>query len=363
MKTVNHGIRSRLTPEAHQPWVVRLLLVLGLGFPLSALAAEIQLREDYPDQYEVVEGDTLWDISGEFLEEPWLWPEIWQDNPQIDNPDLIYPGDVIVLRFVDGSPVLTLQGPENVRNLREVVLSPRVRREPFVSPVSTIPLDAINAFLDKNRIVDSTTLDSSGYFLGTQKGTLLAATGDIIFARGQWSSGISRFEIVREGRIYIDPVTEAEVGVKAELIAEARLVSSEGDQATLRIDKVLQEVRAGDRILARDSAVVDSRYFPRPPDFEVEASILEIGNGLAYGGGNDTLILNVGSNQNLQAGHLLTVQKPDQQVRDDQQGETLVFAGEKFASVLIYRVFENASLGLVLNSNGPIRMNDKLVTP
>ena len=115
-----------------------LLLVL---FPVQAQQGDVvTLREDSPERYVVVEGDTLWDIAGVFLEEPWLWPEIWQLNPQIRNPDLIYPGDSIVLYFADGEPRITVQRGNGAADDRAdiadtqlpvVTLSPRVRREPL----------------------------------------------------------------------------------------------------------------------------------------------------------------------------------------------------------------------------------------
>ena len=68
----------------------------------------IAVRPSHPESYTVVEGDTLWDIAASFLEDPWVWPQIWDVNPQIANPHLIYPGDVISLVFVDGRPRLVV---------------------------------------------------------------------------------------------------------------------------------------------------------------------------------------------------------------------------------------------------------------
>ena len=79
------------------------------------------LKQQHPDRYIVKKGDTLWDIAGMFLNKPWLWPEIWQINPQVANPHLIYPGDELELIYLDGKPRLRMKAGV----LR---LSPRVRR-------------------------------------------------------------------------------------------------------------------------------------------------------------------------------------------------------------------------------------------
>ena len=81
------------------------------------LAQDVSVRSDHPDRYVVVKGDTLWDISGRFLDKPWQWPSIWHANPQIENPHLIYPGDVLTLVYVDGVPQLRLsrEGTESSR--------------------------------------------------------------------------------------------------------------------------------------------------------------------------------------------------------------------------------------------------------
>lgn len=89
-----------------------------LGATVLAMAAWAQstgndlqqyLRADHPDTYVVQKGDTLWGVSGRFLQKPWMWPELWRANPQIENPHLIYPSDIIHLVYVDGQPALVVE--------------------------------------------------------------------------------------------------------------------------------------------------------------------------------------------------------------------------------------------------------------
>ena len=104
-------------------WGVILGTVFGGLLPFG-VAAAATLRDDAPARYSVTRGDTLWAIAGRFLEHPWQWPEVWDGNPQIDDPHWIYPGDVVYLYQENGQPRLGLEpGQGGV-----VRLSPKVPR-------------------------------------------------------------------------------------------------------------------------------------------------------------------------------------------------------------------------------------------
>ncbi|HHX82132.1 MAG TPA: LysM peptidoglycan-binding domain-containing protein [Pseudomonadaceae bacterium] len=345
---------------------------------VQAQSGEVEIRGDSPSRYTVVRGDTLWDIAGRFLEEPWLWPQVWQVNPQIANPDLIYPGDVIELAYVDGVPVLRLSrgsAPE----LPSVRLSPEVRREAILSPIPAISLDQISSFLSKDSIIGALEYRLAPAVLAESDRRVLMSKGDQLFARGIWSEGVTRYDVVRKGRDFVDPDSGAALGVEARAVGVATLVSLNEDRGILSVDSSELEIKKGDRLIPSQDLQLEARYFPTPPDFLVDGAIVSTNFGKTLAGLYDTLVLNVGSSKGVKPGHILSVREPNQLVTDDvnnaedrqlvadvmalQPSQQLEFPGNRVGTVLIYRVFDNASLALVIRSNSVIRMNDRVVTP
>lgn len=365
--------------------ITAAFLCLSALFPLTVLQAQqngnLTIREDSPENYFVVEGDTLWDIAGVFLEEPWLWPEIWQLNPQIQNPDLIYPGDTIELYYVDGQPRITVQRGGNSSGDRDsindtdlpvVVLSPQVRREQLLSPIPAISLESISPLLSNNRIVGVSDLDNAPTLLGSRTDTRFSSEGDIVFAKGAWTTGISSYEILRPNGGIEDPQSGELIAIQAKLIGRATMLNNDSGEATLIIDSNLEEVREGDYFVVGESLTLSSQYFPAPPMFNVDARILDIEFGRSIGGQKDTVIVNLGAQDQIESGHLLSLQKADNLIEDptarrplriDGRQNMLTFSGEIYGRILIYKVFENHSFALVLSSDLPVSLNDRVITP
>ena len=139
-----------------------------------ATGSNIPLTADAPDEYVVKTGDTLWDISKVFLRDPWYWPEIWYVNPQVENPHLIYPGDVLKLVYVDGQPRLTLA--EGAQRRRRQASVPEVRRDPLSQAITAIPYDIIASFMGRPTLLDKDQVKSAPYVVAMRDGHLIGAS-------------------------------------------------------------------------------------------------------------------------------------------------------------------------------------------
>ena len=241
------GLRNLRTPVASL--VLRaaaaLLLICSVQTVSSAQLDDV-VRPDAPSSYVVKEGDTLWGISGMFLSQPWMWPELWRANPEIANPHLIYPGDTIRLTYVDGMPRLTLERGDDGRTTRlspssTVKLEPQIRSEPLLSNIPTISIAALYPFLSSNRIVTDAELNDAPY--------VIPGEGDRFYARGEFGGVGSGVSIVRRNQVYTDPDDGRMLGIEAIEIGTARVINSAGDVATLEVIESKQSVNVGDRLL------------------------------------------------------------------------------------------------------------------
>ncbi len=311
--------------------LVALLLVAVGGVAQAA----VQLKQGHPEQYRVVKGDTLWDISGRFLDQPWKWPELWHANPQIENPHLIYPGDTLSLVYVDGQPRLMLDRGESRGTVK---LSPRIRSTPVAEAIPTIPLEAINSFLVNNRVIDSIELfEGAPYVVAGNAERVISGKGDRVYARGQFDEELPAYGIFRQGKTYLDPETGEFLGINADDIGGGDLVATEGDIATLRLNRVTQEVRLGDRLFPTEERAINSSFQPSSPATDVQGVILDVPRGVTQIGQFDVVALNRGARDGLAEGNVLAVYKTGETVRDRVTGERVKIPDERAGLLMVFR--------------------------
>jgi nucleoid-associated protein YgaU len=356
----------------------QLLLSILAGLLLSAnvLAADNVLKTDHPDQYTVQEGDTLWDIASMFLVDAWLWPEIWQVNPDIENPHLIFPGDLILLRYVDGQPQLRVARGDVSRTIkvspsqpirqgdRNQKLMPQVRSSPLASAIPAIPLDAIASLLTTGRIVEEDTLENAPYILAGESDRLIFGPGDGFYGRGTWERGTSVYGIFRGGQVYKDPVSKEILGYEALEVGIATLDElGENDVATFTMSSVSEDVRLGDRLLPTEERRVESTFYPSAPEREVDGTIMTVIGGVTQVGRNDVVAINKGASHGLEAGNVLAIYKSGAVIRDRNRRDKVKLPDQRAGILMVFRSFEKMSYCLVLNTDTPLRVGDTVKNP
>src|SRR5690554_1814957 len=339
---------------------MRKILIGILFICLSAvsLVDEVQLRSDHPDTHIVQKGDTLWDISSLFLKDPWLWPDLWHINPQIENPHLIYPGDKLRLVKINGQPkvIVAERGP--------VKLLAEMRTQPLHAAIPAIPLEKINAFLSKSRIIENAKiLEDAPYILASEDKRILAGAGDQVYARGDFKEGVSAYGVYRAGDIYQDPVTKEILGMQARDIASIRQLDMNEDVGTFVVNRSAEEVRVGDRLLASEIGSLSSSFTPKSPNTKISGQIIAVEGALRNAGKMSVVILNQGEREGLQAGDVLEIRKVGEVVRDNVKKQTVQLPGRKAGLLMVFRVFDKLSLGIVLETSLALAVGDKVQNP
>ena len=370
-----------------------IVLLAGMLVTVAVYAAGAQLRSDHPDTYTVRRGDTLWDISAKFLAKPWLWPEIWQANPQVRNPHLIYPGDVLNLSFING-PRLGLR--------------PRVRTEGEAIPA--IPLSELKMFLKDMRVMNSNEVSNSPYVVGIEENRLRGVVGQNLYVRGLNSEPGQRWAIVRPTHVFRsfpqdvskapDPSVYAHVadsnaamvnapwdedtrhdgriglgidrGVEVSVIGTAETLRS-GDPSTLLLLDSTMEIRSGDRVMPLNESPYDPYYYPHAPKNAVPASARVIGfaDALHAAGSRQVVLLSVGAVDGVDNGTTFSIAEPGETIHDDVAsnsarrsfGSTVKLPDEYVGHVMVFRTFNRVSYGLIMDSLRPVRKGGILIPP
>ncbi|HEY5972887.1 MAG TPA: LysM domain-containing protein [Pseudoxanthomonas sp.] len=377
-------------------------VLAAAAFVVATYAAAAEMSGSHPDTYVVKRGDTLWDISGKFLKKPWLWPEIWQANPQIKNPHLIYPGDVISLAYLD-----------------RVALQPGPRQE---APIGAIPLSDIEPFLKNLRVVDS--FEQLPRVVGLEEDRLRGFGGLSVYAQGLDSAQVGqRFAVVRPTLRYTHTrfVSDGSYATYQEdLDAHGKRIGSEtidwnrnwnsaaldtgaqlgllgyelqqvsvgtltrgvtpgSNVSTLALEDNGHEVREGDRLIPVEAQPYDLQFFPHVPKVlqpEGKLQIAAVANALTSGGPRDVVAISGGSREGIDNGTVFSIWRngshridrqhdpEDSRPTELDRGTGDIALPDEYAGhVMVFRTFEKVSYGLVMEGTKPARVGYELKHP
>lgn len=345
-------------------WVFVLGFVSALSLAQSPSSNALTLKNDVPLNYVVQQGDTLWGISGVFLQEPWRWPELWEINPQVDNPHRIYPGDVLALRWEAGRPRLGLASRGGVK------LSPNIRSQPLNTAIPPIPRDQIDPFLRNNRILEPGVFPDLPYVIAGDAQRIISGLGDRIYVRGPVVTGDQVFGIIRQGSPVVDPVTQETLGITALDIGSASLFSSGAEVLTddavkeFEITRMTEEIRIGDRLIPLQQGILDAFFQPKSPDVEIENGFMvAVSSGVTQIGPMNIVTVNRGDREGLTVGDVLAIYQTGEVVLDPVKQEMVTLPDVRAGVLMIFAVYEKASYALVLTATRPLSVGDKVKNP
>jgi len=323
---------------------------------LQRINEPVPLADGHPNEYVVQVGDTLWDISARFLKDPWFWPEIWYVNPDIVNPHLIYPGDVLGLVYIDGQPRIT-----NVRG-SAYRLSPQARVTPLSETINSIPYEAVAAFLSSGVILEKDEADALPYIVDIRGEHLVAAAGNEVYVRGLLDDMPgTRYNVVHVGDPLTDPDDNRLIGYQGLLVGEGRL-SRGGDPAAVALTDTARETLKGDRLIP-DTVDIPLNFFPRSPSGQVEGRIISVVGGVTQIGQYQVVAINRGTNNGLSVGDVLSVFQTGEVVKDRIKGGTVKLPDEKAGTVMIFKTFDRISYGLVMEATQALHILDTVRNP
>jgi hypothetical protein len=376
----------------------------GLLLTLSAFAATVELAEHHPDTYTVQKGDTLWSISARFLRRPWEWPEVWQANPQVHNPHLIYPGDVLNLAYLNGRPSLSVSGQEEG-------FGPHVRAQAVDDAIRPVPLVAIEDFLKKPRLVGEDEFKHAPHVVGVEDHHINGATGQLIYVRGLDAPPGQQFALVRPiGRYYEVTSKDGPSATYRQTLEDADnrpqmlwhdgpwkftwhgdvhflgyevlqygtvQVTHAGNPASTLVLSSDYEVRTGDYVMPLDTVAYDFQYLPHPPKQVLpDMRVIAFTDALNAVGRLQVVALSHGANVGVENGQVYSIFSRGDVVHDEidyPEHSTKAFLHphdaevqlpeEYVGHVMVFRTFEHVSYGLIMDGIRPVHIGDILYEP
>jgi hypothetical protein len=325
---------------------------------------ELRVRENAPLRYVVKKGDTLWGIASKFLRDAWQWPEIWYVNPNVKNPHLIYPGNVLTLIYVDGRPMIrasdgvsmggdgTLAGDGRGLDDR---LSPSARGQRLDQAIPAIPMEAIRDFLQKTRVIEPEVFKRAPYIIAFRDPQVAAGAGSVAYVKGLVAGPNAAYNVVRFGEKFRDPETNEELGWEAIPVGDAEVIDFD-TVSTVNLAATVREARSGDHLIAPEEESFDAFFYPKLPAKAHDGRILSVLDGTGQIGQYSIVALNRGAREGIERGDVFTVLDSGRTARDPYgTSASILLPPVEAGTMMVFKVTPKISYALVMSATRAIR--------
>ena len=324
-----------------------ILLFLSVTAPPNATSAgniKDHIIETETGIYYIVQpGDTLWDLSRQFSDSPWLWPDMWNENKQITNPHLIYPGDRI-----------KLYRKTDVDRVSPGVPAPKTAGETFTYR----DMDAVG-------FIRKIALEPSGTIVDVKRSKTLISDYDEVYIapeKGQIFSVGEKYTVYRTLKEIRDNETDAYIGIQHLIMGVVEVIQVSPEVAVGKVDKTFRAIEVDDLV---------TPYLKRPAIIEIKESVpglkgklISTEDHLRLIAQDRTAFIDKGEIDGIEIGQYYTIysQKEDRVVANGRE-KNLQFPPQKLGTVLVLHTEENTATTLIVQSDPGISAWTPIATP
>lgn len=330
------------------------ILAAITAFCRTALFAQenkIALTHEAGFYYTINKGDTLWDLSDQFFDSPWVWPDLWNKNRQIPNPHWIYPGERIRLYQGEGTDKLTLTPPIQPSSNTQMATPEKM---PFYLYTS----------IDQVGFIKKTAVSPNGSIFKVDGDHDMISTGDMVYVQPASGKSLipgSRHTVYRTMVPVTDSFHQSDAGIQHYLTGVVEIVKKEPNFVIAIVIDTYREIKIGDSLLPFRPRNSEIPLKPSPRNIKALVIVSEEHAQLI--GENTTAFIDKGSKNGIEPGQQYSVYYQDTKKLDATSDETILLNPVNFGTLLVLHTEETTSTVIVTYSNKDIHPGDKVCSP
>ncbi len=276
-------------------WLSLLVLLLILSGTSLTMAAEEQI-------YTIKKGDTLWDLSQRFIDDPYYWPNVWAKNPEITNPHLIFPGQKI--RILDGRLEIVPAYPEAGKTEESAQIAPPTLTSVDAESIKIKSTGSGDGFI----LTDEEPL---GILVDSVDNRILLTQRDVVFLKMKDTASVTvgdTYGLFERGDVIKHPQTNEPLGTMMHNLGFLQVTEINGETVVAKIGEVFREITRGAELF---------EYIPQRKEITLQRGTTDQGGYIIAGRDrkstlsvNDVIFVDLGSDDGLASGNLFYLSRP-----------------------------------------------------